>query len=96
MDSGAALRASAISASRVMWYWSIGAIAGYGDVCACDTVPIASNRTNIWSFIASSSMAAFCRYMGESVEEDWNRQMIAEYYVGRKQQLPLRPPRLTL
>src|SRR5512146_3200547 len=41
IDAGAAVRASAISASRSIWYCAIGAMVGYGDGLAGACVPCA-------------------------------------------------------
>src|SRR5450432_968425 len=35
MDAGAAVRAIAISASRSIRYWAMGAMSGYGDLVSC-------------------------------------------------------------
>src|SRR5579864_473681 len=54
MDSGAALRASAISASRSsIRYWSIGAMFGYGALASCEMAchAVQSRRPTVILFI---------------------------------------------
>src|ERR1039458_2955075 len=61
MDSGAALRARAISAFRSIRYWSSGAILGYGVLAscawACHTKP---SKTTSPKLLNATILTAFC------------------------------------
>src|SRR5690242_6354421 len=85
MDSGAALRARAISALRSIRYWAAGAMAGYGSFAgACPDAAPTTVRTKRKRAITPSSFC-FTGFSWAFVETTTTRKAYRSQYAGRRE-----------